>query len=189
MKNVLKTSNSKWLIVIIVWTFFITFFIGVLSKKISDSLPVIIAFFILFFIIGLGIFFDLLGVSVNVVDIRIFHAMAANKNEQGKYAVFLCKNAEKVSNFCNDVIGDICGIISGAIGSGIIYRLATNLSFTNLAIISALFTALISSFTIAGKAIGKMIAMESSRDIVLFMSKFIQFFQERLKINILGKKA
>ena len=49
MKNVLKTSSSKWLIVIIVWTFFITFFIGVFSKKISDSLPVIIAFFILFF--------------------------------------------------------------------------------------------------------------------------------------------
>ena len=97
----------------------------------------------------------------------------------------LCYDERKES----DVIGDICGIISGAIGSGIIYRLAANLSFTNLAIISALFTALISSFTIAGKAIGKMIAMESSRDIVLFMSKFIQFFQERLKINILGKKA
>ena len=95
MKNVLKTSNSKWLIVIIAWTFFITFFIGILSEKISDSLPVIIAFFILFFIIGLGIFFDLLGVSVNVVDIRIFHAMAANKNEQGKYAVFLCKKDRK----------------------------------------------------------------------------------------------
>ena len=63
MKNVLKTSSSKWLIVIIVWTFFITFFIGIFSEKISDSLPVIIAFFILFFIIGLGIFFDLLRVS------------------------------------------------------------------------------------------------------------------------------
>ena len=61
MKNVLKTSNSKWLIVIIAWTFFITFFIGILSEKISDSLPIIIAFFILFFIIGLSIFFDLLG--------------------------------------------------------------------------------------------------------------------------------
>lgn len=37
-----------------------------------------------------------------------------DKLEEQMLRLNLKKNADKVSSFCNDVIGDICGIISGA---------------------------------------------------------------------------
>ena len=47
---------------------------------------------------------------------RVYHAMSSKKIKGAKKAVSFKKNADKVSSFCNDVIGDICGIISGSAG-------------------------------------------------------------------------
>ncbi len=71
-----------------------------------------------------NIFFDIIGIAVTTAKEMPFHAMAANKVEEAKYAIKLVKNASQVSNFCNDVIGDISGIISGSLGATIIFKLA-----------------------------------------------------------------
>ena len=53
------------------------------------------------------------------------------RKQPGKYpgakeAVLLAKNADKVASFCNDVLGDISGTFSGAIGAAIVVRLIYN---------------------------------------------------------------
>ena len=46
-----------------------------------------------------------------------FHAMAAKQVPAASQAIKLVKNADKVANFCNDLVGDIAGTLSGAIGA------------------------------------------------------------------------
>ena len=90
-------------------------------------------------------------------------------------AVKLKKNADKVSSFCCDVIGDICGVISGAAGVTISALLVSKYHF-NLLFVSLVVTAFISSLTIGGKAIGKNIAINKSNIILYEFAKFISIF-------------
>ena len=74
----------------------------------------LLALLILALFIGLGILFDIIGVAVTAADPRPFHSMAAHKEKGAKEALKLLRNADRVSSVCNDVVGDICGIVSGA---------------------------------------------------------------------------
>ena len=78
------------------------------------NVQVLVAFIILVVIILTGILFDIIGVAVTAADEKPFHSMSSRKLLGAKTSVALIRNASKLSNFCNDVIGDICGIISGA---------------------------------------------------------------------------
>ena len=94
--------------------------------------------------IGLGILFDIVGVAVTAADEKVFHSMAARKVKGANVAVKFKKNADKVSSFCCDVIGDICGIISGAAGTTICAIIVTKFH-TDLLITGLLITAIVSS--------------------------------------------
>ncbi len=93
--------------------------------------------------------------------------MSSGRIKGAKQATKLLKNADRVSNFCNDVVGDICGIISGAVGAAIVFRLLTSNPDLEKALLSAAIAGFISSVTVGGKAIGKNIALKKSKDIVL----------------------
>ena len=62
---------------------------------------------------------------------------------------------------CNDVVGDICGIVSGSTAAVIVTHLQRDLSTTSV-LISIGVTALISGITIGGKALGKTVAINDS---------------------------
>ena len=61
--------------------------------------------------------------------------MNSRKVKGANVAVKFKKNAEKVSSFCCDVIGDICGVISGGAAAAISVLISKstniNLLFTN----------------------------------------------------------
>lgn len=84
--------------------------------------------------------------------------------------ITLLKNNSAVSSFCNDVIGDICGIVSGSLGtvltSYLIIKYNTHLLWTTV-----LVTALISAITVGGKALGKEIAIKKSDKIIFTVGK------------------
>ena len=83
------------------------------SEGALDGAGLPVAFGVLVCFIGLGIVFDIIGVAVTAADERPFHSMAAHKTPGAREALGLIRRANKVSSFCNDVVGDICGIISG----------------------------------------------------------------------------
>ena len=115
--------------------------------------------------IALGIVFDMVGVAVTAADPRPFHSMAAHKEKGGKEAIRLLKNANQVSSFCNDVVGDICGIVSGSTAAVIVTQLQRDLS-THSVLLSIGITALISGITIGGKALGKTVAINDCTNVV-----------------------
>ncbi len=60
----------------------------------------------------------------------------------------------KYLHFCNDVIGDICGIISGSAGVSVARGLASTFNL-NIFYTGLIVTALIAALTIGGKAFCK----------------------------------
>src|SRR5690554_6403843 len=128
--------NIKWIIVITIWTFFLAIFFNIIAEGLVENLDVGLSFLVLILIVCTGVFFDIIGVAVTSAEEKPFHSMASNKVEEAKVAIRLVWNAGQVSNFCNDVIGDISGIVSGAIGPSIIYKLVKVYDITNTVILS-----------------------------------------------------
>ena len=93
-------------------------------------------------------------------------------------AIALLKNADKVSNFCNDVIGDICGIVSGAAASAIILQIPTNHFLWNL-----LLSGFTAALTVGGKALGKSVALSRSENIVLQVARLLLLFKKLFRIE------
>ena len=167
--------NVKWIIQIIIMAFVISFALSFVSQTTIPKLSTWIGVIITLVFVGLGIIFDIVGVAVNSADEKVFHSMNARQVKGAKVAVIFKKNADKVSSFCNDVIGDICGIISGAsattIAVGIASALKWDLLFVNLTV-----AAIIAALTIGGKAMGKSFAMNKS-DIILYeFAKIVSIF-------------
>jgi CBS domain containing-hemolysin-like protein len=179
--------NIKWVIKTILWTFAMAIFFSLITEKLMENLNIFFAFIILIVIIFIGIIFDIIGIAVTSADEKPFHSMASNQVLEAKYAIKLIKNAGKVSNFCNDVVGDICGIISGAAGASIIYEVIETFTIKNGTIISIIMTGVIASFTVGGKAIGKELAINKSEKILFNVAKFIKFFENKLGIKFLRK--
>ena len=98
--------------------------------------------------------------------------MAAHRVKGAKEALNLIRNAEKVASFCNDVVGDICGIVSGSTATVIVVLLQQSFGWRSI-VVSTVVTALISGLTIGGKAIGKKIAMKKSKDVIYLTAKVL----------------
>lgn len=167
--------NWKWIITIVLIAFVISFILSFVANTTIPNLSLVFGIIITLIFILIGILFDIIGVAVTTADEAVFHSMNSRKVKGASVAVKFKKNADKVSSFCCDVIGDICGVISGAAGTTIATLLITeyhmNILFTGL-----ILTAVISSLTIGGKAIGKSFAINKS-DIILYeFAKLISNF-------------
>lgn len=180
-----KKYNLKWIFLITIWTFILAIFFSIISANLLRNLDILFSSMILILIVLIGVIFDTVGIAVASANEKPFHSMASNKIYHARYAVRLVRNAVVVSNFCNDVIGDIAGIISGATGTMIILKLISNYGFIKGTIPSIIMSALISSLTVGGKAVGKEFAMNQSDKIILFVARIIMFFDIRLGITII----
>ena len=121
--------------------------------------------------------FDIIGVAVTAADEVPFHAMASRKVPEAEDALRLIRNAGKVSSFCNDVIGDICGVISGSAAAVIAARVLLLSKSKSEIFITLLLSAVVSGVTVGGKACGKSLAMNSSTAVVRTAAKVLCFFR------------
>ncbi|NLJ97929.1 MAG: hypothetical protein GX320_01495 [Tissierellia bacterium] len=186
--NFIKKHNIRWVVLITIWTFFMAIIFTIITEGLVENLNILLAFIILISIILIGIFFDIIGIAVTTAKEKPFHAMAANKIDEAKYAIKLVRNASQVSNFCNDVIGDISGIVSGAIGATIIYKLTNIYNIKNASALSIIITSLVAAFTVGGKAFGKSIAMFNSEKIIFETARVLNFVEKKFRIDILPDK-
>ena len=167
--------KDKWTFKIIIIAFFISFLFSFGTETIMPNVNLISSIVILLLFIFIGIIFDMVGVAVTTCDVKPFHSMSSKKIKSAKVGIRLIQNADKVSSFCNDVIGDICGIISGSCGVIIANTLSIKLNF-NLLLASLIVTSLIASLTIGGKAIGKKTALNNNINIIHTFSKILSIF-------------
>lgn len=175
-----KNTDFKWISIVTILAFTISILMTLFSKVTLENVSLIIAILITFIFILLGIIFDVIGVAVTSGDPVAFHSMSARKVKGGKVGVKLLKNTSKVSSVCCDVIGDVCGIVSGTSGVVIVSLIIKQTNINEL-LVSLLVTGIISALTIGGKALGKGFAINKSKEIITIVSKILSFFKIKKK--------
>ena len=173
-------ADKFWIVKIILIAFIVALTFAVISETIIPKVNIILGIIILIVFIILGVLFDMVGVAVTASDPTPFYSMASRKVKCANIAVKLKKNADKVSSFCNDVIGDICGVISGSVGVIISSSLSKSLHTDALAT-SLLVTSIIAAITIGTKAMSKSYAINKANIILYKFSKYIYFFYKGQK--------
>lgn len=177
----------------IIWGFFITFvsfslsiLILFASTSIFKVISAPIAALVVLGIILIGILFDIVGIAVTAADETPFHSMASKKIKGARQSIMLLRNASRVSSFCNDVVGDICGVVSGAAGTAIVYRVFADSA--NVSLIEVLVGAFIAAVTVGGKGFTKNIGMNNADYIVYIAGRILSVIPAGNKKKSKGKK-
>ena len=184
MKQRLKRNKKKnqwiWPIIVLVLSVTLSFCFSVLSELALSKSTIIVAILVIGVFVFLAILTDMIGLAIASSNIEHFTAMASRKVKGSKQAIALVKSADKVSSVLNDVIGDVCGILSGAAGASIIAIIGVNNAGDFMSIlVPSLVAAIIAGLTIAGKALFKKVAIKHSNAITLSFAKFINFFTRK----------
>ncbi len=166
-----KTRN--WVISIFFSTIAISGTISLVSDLVMAGSSMVVCFAILLMIVLIGIIFDIVGMAVATADEKPFHAMAARKVTGARESIMLLRNAERVSSICNDVVGDICGVVSGSASATIAAQILNSVELGFDEIIPLALSSLVAALTVGGKAIGKGFAVASCTDIVYHAGQLI----------------
>lgn len=170
--------SKHWVIRITIMTLIISLVLAMLSELVLRNLNLFLSVIVFLLIILLGIFFDMIGIAFAIGDAKPFNSMAARKIEGSKRAVELLKKRSEVANFCNDVVGDIAGIISGTAAATIILTIKNyDIYVKNVSVFTIVLAALTASLTVGGKALGKMIATKYWRHIIFRFSYVVMKFE------------
>lgn len=177
------SSGTIWSIKITLITFVLACCVTFITEITSTKSNIIISILLLLFLIVIAILFDAVGVATTSCDIAPLLSMASKKIKGAIQAVKLVKNAEKVSNICNDVIGDMAGIISGICTATIVLKiisLENGLTEYSL-LISILMSSIVSAVTVGGKAFFKSVAIKNSKEMMIFAGRILSIFSRKPK--------
>lgn len=174
------SESSVWTIKITLITLCLAFFVSFATYLTSNKSNFIISVLTLALLIVVAIAFDSVGVAVTSCNLAPLLALSAKKVKGAAIAVRLVKNAEKVSNICNDVVGDMAGIISGTCAATVAIQLFSGDG--NLNLFNILISSVVSAVTVGGKAFFKSVAINNSKEMVLFVGRIIGiFYRPRMK--------
>jgi len=171
-----KKTNIKWLIKIILISLLASVVFTLASTEILGRTGYIMSFAILAIFIIVGIIFDVIGIAVTAATEAPFNSMATRRQRGATEALRLIKNANRVTCYCNDVIGDVTGIVSGTTAALIAARLMEGFNTENI-IFPVAISAVVTGLTVGGKAIGKTLAFNKSTEIVLSVGKLFNIMR------------
>lgn len=169
-----KDGYTKWIIQVFVMSILLSAGMTAASDVALSGANMAVALVVLGVLIFINFAFDVIGVSVLSTDPAPFVAMASKRVRGAKHSIFILQNAEKVSNICCDIVGDICGIVSGAAGASVVVML-TRFDYWSLAVWSVIVSSLISGLTISLKAYSKKLAAKHCKEIVRLSGYAISF--------------
>lgn len=166
-------KQSLWAASVTIVSFVLSLSILFISTELFERISPYWSFFCVLIIILIGVVSDLIGVAVTAADEKPFHAMASKKYPGAKHAIKLIRNADKVSSICNDVVGDICSVISGTAGTAIVFRIFMG---QQPGWIEAAVGGLTAALTVGGKAFAKKFGMNNSNFIVFRVGFILSLF-------------
>jgi hypothetical protein len=145
----------------------------------------LLTYVLLLVVIGTGVVFDIIGIAATAANEAPHHARAANRVFGAHQAVYLIRNADKVANFTNDIVGDIANTLSGVMVATIM--LAIFRSYPHLQVheiwLNTGMLALVASLNITGKALGKTIAMREANEIIALVGGVLASLEKVTGLN------
>mgnify|MGYP004509297523 CR=1 FL=1 len=173
------SDGTIWTIKITIVTFVLSLLVSFITEILSSKSNVVVSLLMLTLLVVVSIIFDTIGVAATSCDIAPLHLAENNKVKGAEQAVKLVKNAEKVSNICADVIGDMCGIISGACSAAIVLMFAAN--NPNEYLFNIMTSGIVAAVTVGGKAFFKKIAIKKSKEVMLLAGRVLCFIKIKRK--------
>ncbi|OPY57544.1 MAG: hypothetical protein A4E55_01597 [Pelotomaculum sp. PtaU1.Bin035] len=174
MGNNKSTVSGRYILLVGIGSFFIAVIFTLLSEIIASKLHnLFLSFIFLFVIILVNIIADLVGTAVTAASHAPFNAKAAKRVEGGHHGLQLIRNADRVANIANDIIGDITTTVSGALGISIVVQIMRDGPQLEQFWLNVLLTALISVLIVIGKAAGKKLSLSYPDEIIFFVGKFL----------------
>lgn len=190
-----KVNNKQngavvYTLVVFIGTFFTACLMSFVSNVIlQEMMSFWVGFIVLLLVIFVGVLFDIIGTAVSVCGQSHLNAKASRRIPGAKKALLLTRNASRVANICNDVVGDICGTVSGGIGTALAAFLVS--SGGSLGIMCSVGIAgCIAAVTVAGKALGKNVALEKADEIIFDVGRLLDlpeviryYYKNRVKFK------
>ena len=166
-----------WLITVLFLSFALSMGMSLLSEGVIPKINVYLGILIILLFIFISVIFDMIGVAITAQDETPFNSMASKKIKGSSHSVKLIKNSDKLASICNDVVGDVCGVVSGSAGMMVAASLVDKIKI-NPSLLVLLVTSIIASLTITSKALGKTIAIKNSKTITERVGKVINIFKK-----------
>ncbi|MBQ8749112.1 MAG: hypothetical protein IJZ29_01395 [Clostridia bacterium] len=177
----IKTQNKgilnwTWSFKILFLSLALSISFSIISEMALNGTSIFISILIIISFLIVNVAFDMVGVAITAGNISYFEELANRKMVGAKESLLLLRNADKVSVLCCDIIGDICGILSGACGASIVFKIIGESANKPVAmIISAVISGIIAGLTIFCKSIEKGYAVNKSEKIILIVGKFLKY--------------
>ena len=114
--------------------------------------------------------------------------MAADKVTGARHSIWVVRNAASVATLCNDMIGDIAGTLSGAVGTSIAFAVFRETNLFNQTLWVTLLVSAVAAVTVGGKAYAKDLAIRRANDIVHLVGRLLSGWESLtgMKITNLG---
>ena len=163
-----------------VLSFVLAVFVNWGSSLALNRVHAVIAILVVLLLVAVGVVFDILGTSVTAAELPPLNSMAAKKVPGARQAIWLVRNADAVANFCNDVVGDVAGAVTGAAGATVALRLSLILQGGPWVqqLLSLVIIGVISGLTVGGKAAGKTVAIEQATAVVMAAGRIIYWAEQ-----------
>ena len=169
------------------WAFLLAGLSAYASQTAVEEITVVgVGFALLLVVIVVGILFDVVGVAAASADEAPLHARSARNLYGAEQAVRLVRHAHRVASVCNDVVGDVSGTLSGAIGVTLVLRVLQDPTDRDVVWASSLMTALIAALVVGGKAFGKTYAIRRSADIMFYAGKVVALVESVVPLRLYG---
>jgi len=165
-----STVSGRYIFLAGIGSFIIAVIFTLFSETFASKLNnLLLSFVFLVIIIIINIVADIVGTAVTAASHAPFNAKAAKRIEGAPQGLQLIKNADKVANIANDIIGDITTTVSGALGISIVVQIMRVGPQLDQFWLNVLLTALISVLIVTGKAVGKKISLSHPNEIIFFV--------------------
>lgn len=176
--NKKKKKRNLWPLKALIITLVLAAAVNAASELVLDDSHWWVATILTVVILLVGVIFDMIGTAATACDEGPFLSMASRKVKGGKLAVKLAKKRDVVSSVCCDIVGDICGIVSGVCSASIVADLLIPDGSSGSFWLKVLIYAVISTLTITLKAVGKGIAVKRANGIVYGVAKMLSIFRK-----------
>ncbi len=172
----MKKGSVRWAFKVFVLSLSLSIVFSLMSQSLLPTLSSFFSIFVIIFFIFVAVVFDMIAVAFTTISEE---KLLPYKDEKGyNMALSLCRNADKVSSFGGDVVGDICGILSGAGGVSLVLNMHLEGEQVNL-LVTCLVSSLIAGITIFCKAIMKSYSIENCDKIAIKTGSYLEFGKKK----------
>jgi len=174
-----STVSGRYIFLVGIGSFFLAIVFTFLSETFASRLNnLILSFIFLFLIIIINMAADIVGTAVTAASHIPFNAKAAKRIRGAPHGLQLIRNADKVANLSNDVVGDIATTVGGALGISIVVQIVALGSEISRFWLNVLVTAIIAAVIVSTKAVAKKIALSYPDEVIFIAGKVLARVEE-----------